>query len=77
MKEDLMLARIRDAENTQCVAELTQKISSLEYKVSVLLSISLVYLLSVEIARKWLILHVRTVFVGYVASFMYAYGSVR
>ena len=34
MKEDLMMARIRDAENTQCVAELTQKISSLEYKVS-------------------------------------------
>ena len=33
MKEDLMLARIRDAENTQSVAELTQKISSLEYKV--------------------------------------------
>ena len=33
MKEDLMMARIRDAENTQCVAELTQKISSLEYKV--------------------------------------------
>ncbi|XP_059093741.1 ecotropic viral integration site 5 ortholog-like isoform X1 [Tigriopus californicus] len=32
MKEDLMMARIRDAENTQCVAELTQKISSLEYK---------------------------------------------
>ena len=28
-----MMARIRDAENTQCVAELTQKISSLEYKV--------------------------------------------
>jgi hypothetical protein len=28
----LMMARIRDAENTQCVAELTQKISSLEYK---------------------------------------------
>ena len=33
MKEDLMMARIREAENTQCVAELTQKISSLEYKV--------------------------------------------
>ena len=33
MKEDLMMARIRDAENTQCVAELTQKISNLEYKV--------------------------------------------
>lgn len=32
MKEDLVLARIRDAENTQCVAELTQKISSLEFK---------------------------------------------
>ncbi len=27
-----MMARIRDAENTQCVAELTQKISNLEYK---------------------------------------------
>ena len=36
MKEDLMMARIRDAENTQCVAELTQKISSLEYKVRAL-----------------------------------------
>ena len=34
MKEDIMMARIRDAENTQSVAELTQKISSLEYKVS-------------------------------------------
>lgn len=33
MKEDIVMARIRDAENTQCVAELTQKISSLEYKV--------------------------------------------
>ena len=33
MKEDFMMARIREAENTQCVAELTQKISSLEYKV--------------------------------------------
>jgi predicted transcriptional regulator len=33
MKEELMMARIRDAENTQRVAELTQKISSLEYKV--------------------------------------------
>ncbi len=32
LKEDLMMARIRDAENTQCVAELTQKISNLEYK---------------------------------------------
>lgn len=35
MKEDMMMARIREAENTQCVAELTQKISSLEYKVCV------------------------------------------
>ena len=32
MKEDIMMARIRDAENTQSMAELTQKISSLEYK---------------------------------------------
>jgi len=32
LKEDIMMARIRDAENTQCVAELTQKISNLEYK---------------------------------------------
>ena len=39
MKEDLMMARIRDAENTQCVAELTQKISSLEYKVRMIISI--------------------------------------
>ena len=38
MKEDLMMARIREAENTQCVAELTQKISSLEYKVVFLAS---------------------------------------
>ena len=35
MKEDIMMARIRDAENTQCMAELTQKISSLEYKVCI------------------------------------------
>ena len=35
MKEDIMMARIRDAENTQSVAELTQKISSLEYKVEI------------------------------------------
>ena len=34
MKEELMLARIRDAENSQCVAELTQKISHLEVAVS-------------------------------------------
>ena len=34
LKEDLMMARIRDTENTQCVAELTQKISNLEFKVS-------------------------------------------
>ena len=34
MKEDIMMARIRDAENTQCMAELTQKISNLEFKVS-------------------------------------------
>ena len=33
VKEDMMMARIRDAENTQCMAELTQKISSLEFKV--------------------------------------------
>ena len=39
MKEDLMMARIRDAENTQCVAELTQKISSLEYKVKALIGL--------------------------------------
>ena len=39
MKEDIMMARIRDAENTQSVAELTQKISSLEYKVKIPLSI--------------------------------------
>ena len=35
MKEDIMMARIRDAENTQGMAELLQKISSLEYKVSI------------------------------------------
>ena len=33
LKEDLMMARIRDTENSQCVAELTQKISNLEFKV--------------------------------------------
>ena len=33
VKEDMMMARIRDAESTQCMAELTQKISSLEFKV--------------------------------------------
>merc|ERR1719233_1497569 len=32
LKEDLMMSRIRDAENKQCVAELTHKISNLEYK---------------------------------------------
>eukprot|EP00090_Calanus_glacialis_P009131 TRINITY_DN174_c0_g1_i2.p1 TRINITY_DN174_c0_g1~~TRINITY_DN174_c0_g1_i2.p1 ORF type:complete len:832 (-),score=235.75 TRINITY_DN174_c0_g1_i2:254-2749(-) len=32
LKEDLMMARIRDTENSQCVAELTQKISNLEFK---------------------------------------------
>ncbi|XP_049809443.1 ecotropic viral integration site 5 ortholog isoform X1 [Schistocerca nitens] len=32
MKDELMMARIRDAEHTQCVAELTQKISVLELK---------------------------------------------
>ena len=31
LKEDLMMARIRDTENSQCVAELTQKISNLEF----------------------------------------------
>lgn len=33
LREDLMMARIRDTENSQCVAELTQKISNLEFKV--------------------------------------------
>jgi len=32
LREDLMMARIRDTENAQCVAELTQKISNLEFK---------------------------------------------
>ncbi|CAG0915874.1 unnamed protein product [Notodromas monacha] len=32
MKEELMMVRIRDAEKSQCVAELTHKISSLEFK---------------------------------------------
>merc|ERR1719220_1087997 len=32
LKEDLMMARIRDTENAHCVAELTQKISNLEFK---------------------------------------------
>ena len=30
------MAKIRDTENSQCVAELTQKISNLEFKVAVL-----------------------------------------
>jgi hypothetical protein len=34
MKENLMMARIRDAEHSQYVAELKQKISLLELKVS-------------------------------------------
>jgi hypothetical protein len=34
MKEQQMLARIREAENSQSVAELTQKISRLETKAS-------------------------------------------
>lgn len=34
MKEEKMLARIREAEKSQSLAELTQKISSLEYKAS-------------------------------------------
>ena len=33
MREDLLMAKIRDTENSQCVAELTQKISNLEFKV--------------------------------------------
>nr|CAD7453854.1 unnamed protein product [Timema tahoe] len=32
IKDDLMMSKIRDAEHTQCVAELTQKISLLELK---------------------------------------------
>ena len=35
MREDLLMAKIRDTENSQCVAELTQKISNLEFKVNV------------------------------------------
>ena len=35
MKEDEMMARIKEAEKSQCVAELTQRISSLEYKVDI------------------------------------------
>jgi hypothetical protein len=34
MKENLMMARIRDAEHSQYVAELKQRISLLELKVS-------------------------------------------
>ena len=33
LREDLLMAKIRDTENSQCVAELTQKISNLEFKV--------------------------------------------
>merc|ERR1719447_912298 len=32
LREDLLMATIRDTENSQCVAELTQKISNLEFK---------------------------------------------
>jgi hypothetical protein len=32
-KEEVMMARIREAEHGQLIAELTQKISALEYKV--------------------------------------------
>ncbi len=39
MKEELMLARIKEAENSQRIAELTQKISGLEYKVRTALSL--------------------------------------
>lgn len=41
MKDDLMMARIRDAEHAQSVAELNQKISRLELKVS---SLALLFL---------------------------------
>ena len=34
LREDLLMAKIRDTENSQCVAELTQKISNLEFKVA-------------------------------------------
>lgn len=34
MKEELMMARIRDAEHGQLIAELTQKVSLVELKVS-------------------------------------------
>ena len=34
LREDLLMAKIRDTENSQCVAELTQKISNLEFKVN-------------------------------------------
>lgn len=34
MKDEFMMARIRDAEHAQLVAELTQKVSLLELKVS-------------------------------------------
>ena len=34
MKEELMLARIRDAEHSQCMAELTHKLCNLELKVT-------------------------------------------
>jgi len=40
MREDSMLSRIRDAENSQHVAELSQKISQLEMKVGLLRSCS-------------------------------------
>lgn len=39
MREDSMLSRIRDAEHSQYVAELTQKISQLEMKVTIIHSL--------------------------------------
>lgn len=36
MKEELMMARIRDAEHGQLIAELTQKVSRVELKVSLI-----------------------------------------
>lgn len=40
MKDELMMAKIRDAEHGQFIAELTQKVSLLELKVSVRFNIT-------------------------------------
>lgn len=51
MKDEAMMARIRDAEHAQQVAELTQKISLLELKVLFLNRLSIIYTRRLESAN--------------------------